>query len=189
MRLKNRWATRKNIVEPDRSSSRSRRVWTGAPLRAAWLPAWSRQLDLACLTLASVILLVQFLRLHAVIAPSAAPDMAFLRDPHATLTDGMTWWAWWDQGCYQKAAVAWANGVTDPLFHWYLPGYPLLGAAFVHVTPADPFLLPNLASLLGTLWLFCGVASRLLKDVPLRIPVACGLFVATSVLSPRVLWS
>jgi len=115
--------------------------------------------------------------------------MAFLRDPHATPTAGMVWWAWWDQGFYQRAAVAWANGVTDPVFHWYLPGYPLLGAAFVHVTPADPFLLPNLASFLGTLWLFCGLASRLLKDVPLRIPVACSLFVATSVLSPRVLWS
>ena len=100
----------------------------------------------------------------------------------------MGWWAWWDQGLYQKAAAAWADGVTDPLFHWYLPGYPLLGAAFVRVTPADPFLLPNLASLLGTLWLFCGVASRLLDDVPLRVPAACGLFVATS-LSPRVLWS
>ena len=114
--------------------------------------------------------------------------MAFLRDPHATPTAGMGWRAWWDQGLYQKAAVAWANGVTDPALHWYLPGYPLLGAAFVRVTPADPFLLPNLASLLGTLWLFCGVASRLLGDVPLRTPVACGLFVATS-LFPRVLWS
>ncbi len=115
--------------------------------------------------------------------------MAFLRDPQATPTAAMAWWAWWDQGLYQKAAVAWANGVTDAVFHWYLPGYPLLGAAFVHVTPADPFLLPNLASLLGTLWLFCGVASRLLHDVPLRIPVACGLFVAASVLPPNVLWS
>ncbi len=122
-------------------------------------------------------------------APSAAPDMAFLRDPRATPTAAMAWWVWWDQGLYQKAAVAWANGVTDPAFHWYLPGYPLLGAAFVRVTPADPFLLPNLAALLGTLWLFCGVASRLLHDVPLRIPAACGLFVATSVLPPRVLWS
>ncbi len=115
--------------------------------------------------------------------------MAFLRDPHATPTAVMGWWAWWDQGFYQRAAVAWANGVTDPVFHWYLPGYPLLGAAFVHVTPADPFLLPNLASFLGTLWLFCGLASRLLKDVPLRIPVACGLFIAASAFSPRVLWS
>lgn len=121
-------------------------------------------------------------------APSAAPDLAFLRDPHAMPTAEMAWWAWWDQGLYQKAAVAWANGVLEPAFHWYLPGYPLFGAAFVPITPADPFLLPNLASLLGTLWLFCGVASRLLKDVPLRIPVACILFVATS-LSPRVLWS
>ncbi len=152
-------------------------------------PAWRRQLDLACLILASVIVSVQFLRLHAVIAPSAAPDMAFLRDPHATPTAEMAWWAWWDQGFYQRAAVAWANGVTDPVFHYYLPGYPLLGAAFVHVTPADPFLLPDLASFLGTLWLFCSVASRLLDDVPLRIPVACGLFVASSVFSSRVLWS
>ena len=175
--------------EAHRSSKGSQRTWTLAPLRAAWRPAWGKRLDLACLTLASAILSVQFLRLHTAIAPSAAPDMAFLRDPHATLTAGMTWWFWWDQGLYQKAAVAWANGVLEPAFHWYLPGYPLLGAAFVPVTPADPFLLPNLASLLGTLWLFCGLASRLLGDVPLRIPVACGLFVATSVLSPRILWS
>ena len=189
MKLKARRPPRTGIGEPGQSSRESHRVWTSAPWWAAWRPAWGKRLDLACLTLASLILSVQFLRLHAVIAPSAAPDLAFLRDPHATPTAAMVWWAWWDQGLYQKAAVAWANGVTDPVFHWYLPGYPLLGAAFVHVTPVDPFLLPNLASLLGTLWLFCGVASRLLSDVPLRIPAACGLFVATTVLPPRVLWS
>lgn len=189
MSLETRRPPGKEIGEPNRSGNGNHRIWALARLRAAWRPGRRKQLDLACLTLASVILSVQFLRLHAAIAPSAAPDMAFLRDPHATPTAGMGWWAWWDQGFYQKAAVAWANGVADPVFHWYLPGYPLLGAAFVHVTPADPFLLPNLVSFLGTLWLFCGLASRLLQDVPLRIPVACGLFVATSALSPRVLWS
>jgi len=152
-------------------------------------PAWHGRFDLACLTVGSIVVTVQFLRLHAAIAPYAAPDMAFLRDPHATATAKMGWWAWWDQGFYQRAAVAWANGVTDPVFHWYLPGYPLLGAVFVPVTPADPFLLPDLAAFLGTLWLFCRVASRLLKDVPLRVPMACGLFVAISALSSRALWS
>ncbi len=117
--------------------------------------------------------------------------MALLRDPHMTPTAAMGWWAWWDQGLYQRAAVAWAHGVTDPVFHWYLPGYPLLGAMFVHLTPADPFMLPDLACLIGTLWLFCGIVSCLLdiSPPPLRVPMACCLFVASTVLPFRTLWS
>lgn len=152
-------------------------------------PTWRRRTDLACLLLSSAALAVQFRRLHAVIAPSAAPDMAFIRDPNAKHTVAMHWLAWWDQGQYHRAAVAWANCVTDSVFHWYLLGYSLLGAGFVRITPADPFMLPNLAALVGTLWLFCAVASRLLADVPFRIPVACGVFIATTLLPVRVLTS
>ena len=105
----------------------------------------------------------------------------------------MGWWAWWDQGWYQRAAAAWAHGETAPGFHWYLPGYSLLGAPFVRLTPADPFLAPNLACLIGTLWLFCGIAARVLRGVPIgarwRVPLACGLFVASTALPEKVLWS
>lgn len=146
--------------------------------------------DLASLLLASGFCIIQFLRLHALIGPSAAPTMAFLRDPHATPTAAMGWWAWWDQGRYQSAAVAWAHGVTTARFHWYMPAYPLLGAPFVGLTPADPFLVPDLACLIGTLWLFSALASRLLDDIKGSVPLACLLFVASTLVLPdRVLWA
>ena len=71
--------------------------------------------------------------------------------------------------------------------HWYLPGYPLLGAIFVRVTPSDPFLLPDLASMLGTLTLFCALARHLLGPSRLWIPICAAIFLATSVLPRLVL--
>ena len=59
------------------------------------------------------------------------------------------WWHWSDQGRYVRAALAWASGDLDPARHWYLPGYPLLGAAFAWLTPAQPFYLPDLAGLVA----------------------------------------
>ncbi len=128
-----------------------------------------------------------FLRLHAVIAAPEAPPLALLRGPPHPLPPRYGWWAWADQGWYDKSALAWAHGITDWWMHWYLPGYPLLGAIFVRVTPLDPFLIPNLASMLGTLVLFCALARHLLGPSPLGIPLCAAIFVATAVLPHQVL--
>ncbi len=64
----------------------------------AGLPGWRRSIKLAVIVAAGVYIAAAFLRLHAEVAPAAAPDMAFLRDPDAVPTAAMGWWRWWDQG-------------------------------------------------------------------------------------------
>ena len=89
------------------------------------------------------------------------------------------WWSWTDQSRYYRAALAWASGNLHASEHWYLPGYPLLAAPFVHVTPFDPFLLPDLACLLLSGWLTACLAARLLDGVPLpRLLGGAAFFVA-----------
>ncbi len=66
-----------------------------------------------------------------------------------------------DQGRYLEAGRAWAAFDLTPSRHHYLPLYPLLGAAFVWLTPAQPFMLPDLACLLGSLLLFVRIGRRL----------------------------
>lgn len=76
------------------------------------------------------------------------------------LADG--WWAFSDQGRYLADALAWAAFRLQPDQHWYLPGYGLLAAPFVHLTRADPFLLPDMALTLACLWLTAAVAAEML---------------------------
>ena len=57
------------------------------------------------------------------------------------------WWGWFDQGMYLRATQAWAAGQLDPALHWYFPGYPLLAAPFLAVTPIDPFIVPDVLCL------------------------------------------
>ncbi len=103
------------------------------------------------------------------------------------------WWTWWDQGRYLDAALAWAAGDLDPSRHFYLPGYPLLAAPFVHLTPAQPFWWPDLACLLAAMMLFALLAARLAS----RIPPGCGATTTTTTSSgscrcsacmPRCCW-
>ncbi len=54
------------------------------------------------------------------------------------------WHDWFDQGKYLRSAVAFAGGDLAAAEHWYSLAYPLLGAPFVHLTPGDPFFVPNL---------------------------------------------
>ena len=87
-------------------------------------------------------------------------DWADPRRPGAAdLTQG--WWAFSDQGRYLTSTLAWAAGDLRPSQHWYLPGYSLLGVPFVRLTPSNPFLLPDAALLLASLWLTAGVAAEL----------------------------
>ena len=74
-----------------------------------------------------------------------------------------------------------------PAYHWFLPGYPLLGALFVRITPAQPFLWPDLACLLASLWLFTGLAARLLGHVPYARSIGAVVFAATTALPQKAM--
>ena len=82
-----------------------------------------------------------------------------LRPTSAALSEG--WWSFSDQGRYLTDTLAWAAGDLAAAKHHYLPGYPLLGVPFVRLTPANPFLLPDAACLLLSLWLTAGIAAEL----------------------------
>lgn len=94
------------------------------------------------------------------------------------------WWNWTDQSRYHRAALAWASGNLHASEHWYLPGYPLLGALFVHLTPSDPFLLPDLGCLLLSGWLTACLAHRLLDGMPLSRLLGGYAFYVADVRSP-----
>jgi hypothetical protein len=132
---------------------------------------------------ASLLAAAAFLRLHAIEGPRAAPSAGLAGLPTQLPPLGYGWWSYWDQWHYLQAVLAWGQGNLDPAWHWYLPGYPLLGAAFAWATPADPFLIPNLACLLAALWQLAGLAVRLLPGVPCARALGAALFVA--VVLPR----
>ncbi len=136
--------------------------------------------------MASLLAAAAFLRLHAIEGPRTAPSAALPGLPTQLPPAGYGWWSNWDQWHYLQAVLAWGQGNLDPAWHWYLPGYPLLGATFAWATPADPLLIPNLACLLAALWLFAGLAVRLLPGVPCARALGAALFVAAAVL-PRAM--
>jgi hypothetical protein len=152
---------------------------------------WTRHLDLAILVAASCVAILCYVHMHTHLGPSAAPTLELFRESHRTPLAGSDyrWWTWWDQSAYLQAALAWAHGVLDPAYHWYLPGYPLLGAPFVRITPARPFLVPDLACLVGSLWLFASLAARLMGGVRHGRAIGAMVFIATAVLPQKALWS
>lgn len=95
------------------------------------------------------------------------------------------WWTWWDQGRYLDAALAWAAGDLDPARHFYLPGYPLLAAPFIRLTPAQPFWWPDLLCLLAAMALFAALAARLAGGIPFPRTLAGLLFLGTALLTPE----
>ena len=88
------------------------------------------------------------------------------------------WRGWADQDHYLSAARAWAALNFDPAQHNYPPGYPLLGALFVHLTPAQPFLIPNLICSAAALVLFTRIARRLRPDWVHAEAIAALCFIA-----------
>ncbi len=66
-----------------------------------------------------------------------------------------------DQQRYLTSARAWAAGDLSPTQHHYFPLYPLMGAAFVWLTPGQPFMVPDLLYLLASLFLFIRIGRRL----------------------------
>jgi len=78
-----------------------------------------------------------------------------LHSRYAVFYDGL------DQSYYLEAARAWAALDLTPARHHYLPLYPLLGAPFVWLTPAQPFMIPDLLCLLASLLIFVRIGRRL----------------------------
>lgn len=149
---------------------------------------WSAtSLDRGFLLLACAIAGWRYLQLHSQLSPAQPPAFAALvASPYAPVP-GFGWWSGWDQGKYLEAALAWTHGALEPAMHWYLPGYPLLGALFARVTPAQPFLVPDLACLIAALWVFTALAERLLGRMRHARALAATVFLATTVLPPRLL--
>jgi hypothetical protein len=97
---------------------------------------------------------------------------AYRRHPfHPHIAGPAGWWTWFDQERYFKAATAWSQGNLDPAAHWYLPGYPLMGAPFIRLLSVHAFVLPDLFCLLASMWLF----SRLTGELAARLPHAPAL--------------
>ncbi len=82
------------------------------------------------------------------------------RDPLVPTAPHTGWETWYDQMKYLEAMRAWLAGDLRPLHHWYMPGYPLLGALFHGATPRDPFVIPDLLCLLATSWLLARLSAR-----------------------------
>src|SRR3984957_14404490 len=91
------------------------------------------------------------------------------------------WRDWADQGRYIEAARAWAAWDLTPARHWYPPGYPLLAAPFLRITPYDRFLLPNLACLIASLWLCAAVGRRVFPENRFASLWGAGAFLVASV--------
>src|SRR6202521_2211089 len=75
------------------------------------------------------------------------------------------WWGWWDQGQYLKCTAALSQGQLTPDTYWYPLGYPLIGALFYHWAPQHAFLIPNLAFVLGSTFLFYKISRRLVSPL------------------------
>lgn len=101
---------------------------------------------------------------------------------HGSLDSG--WWNWTDQGRYLTAAQALARLDATAADQWYEPAYASLAAPFVHVTPADPFLLPDLAAYLLSCWLFGTLGKRLFGLSPWAHPLAATIFVLATMWLP-----
>jgi hypothetical protein len=79
----------------------------------------------------------------------------------AAYTEAGGWSTWADQAKYLEAARAWAAWDLTAARHWYPPGYPLLGAPFLPITPFDRFLLPNLGCLIASQYACAALARRM----------------------------
>jgi len=85
--------------------------------------------------------------------------------PGNNLTAPQGWWDYWDQGQYLKSTAALARGQLTPDTYRYPLGYPLIGAFFYCWAPQHPFLVPNLAFVLGSTALFYKISRRLVSPL------------------------
>jgi hypothetical protein len=101
------------------------------------------------------------------------------------------WLGWADQGHYMESARAWAALNFDPSQHNYPPGYALMAAPWVFMTPANPFLLPDLLLTLATLLLFVRLCRFMAPDWRRVDAAAAFCFVIATVPGQRAadLWA
>lgn len=132
----------------------------------ALIPAW--RLALAHERRATALLVLTIVPLFA---------LAYRLNPSSPRADRPGWWTWFDQSQYLRAARAWAALSLDPAEHWYPAGTALLAAPFVHLTPLDPFWIPDLVSTLAAAWLFAALGARLAPDQAGSRLVAAATFV------------
>jgi plasmid stabilization system protein ParE len=97
---------------------------------------------------------------------------------YGTETGG--WRDWADQSKYIEAARAWAEWDLTPARHWYPPGYSLLAAPFLWVTPHDRFLLPNLACMLTGQFACAALARRMFPQHRYAALWGAGAFLVVS---------
>jgi hypothetical protein len=96
-------------------------------------------------------------------------------------TEAGGWREWDDQSKYIEAARAWSEWDFTPARHWYPPGYPLLGAPFLRLTPHDRFLLPDLACLVASLFGCVALARRIFPQYRFASLFGAAAFVVASV--------
>jgi hypothetical protein len=91
---------------------------------------------------------------------------SYLRDPavRGEHNFATTWWSWNDQALYHMDVLAWGAGNFAPAAHYYFPGYALVALPFLHITPLNPFCIPDFVSFLATVLLLAAWARRLLPD-------------------------
>lgn len=81
------------------------------------------------------------------------------------------WWAWWDQSQYLASAKALAHLDFSPAHNLYPLAYSLLAAPFTYIFPQQPFVLVDLAGLLGAYAGFLVVARSLQVGLIFAIPI------------------
>jgi hypothetical protein len=101
------------------------------------------------------------------------------------------WQGWLDQSYYLQSARAWAALNVDPVQHHYPGGYSLLAAPFVYITPAQPFVVPDLLCAAASLVLFVRICRRLAPGLPAGDAIAAASFLVGSILDRRIvaLWA
>jgi hypothetical protein len=151
------------------------RAWTARPGLREIARDW-RTLNPAALVLGELATLILFLHAH-----HAYPQ----RPTAPVLRTG--WWWWSDQGRYLKSALAWGRLDLAPGQHWYFPGYPMLGAVFARLGMADPFWIPDLLCLMGSLALFAALAGFVLAGRVWGPALGTALFVAMLAVSQQAL--
>ncbi|MCF3652088.1 hypothetical protein [Synoicihabitans lomoniglobus] len=91
--------------------------------------------------------------------------------------DGFLGWVgWYDQGEYYKSANALASGNLAPSEHTYPPGYPILAAPFIRLSPQHAFLPVILVSSFLVFFIFLSVATRALGLAPATLSLILGAF-------------
>jgi hypothetical protein len=106
---------------------------------------------------------------------------AFYTGLPAPGTETGGWRDWADQSRYIEAARAWSEWDLTPARHWYPPGYSLLAAPLLRLTPHDRFLLPNLACLVVSLFACAALARRMFPHHRFASLYGAAAFVVASV--------